>query len=97
MFCPLALSKYALRTHARLVASTPPSNRYPRQADYKPFVLTVMMAASSSFITPIGYQTNTMVWAPGGYKFSDFIKLGTPLSVLNLVVGSFLMPYVFPF
>ncbi|CAM9894456.1 unnamed protein product [Sphacelaria rigidula] len=59
--------------------------------------MTVMMAASSSFITPIGYQTNTMVWAPGGYAFGDFIKLGTPLSVLNLVVGSFLMPYVFPF
>lgn len=69
----------------------------PVQVDYKPFVVTVMMAASSSFITPIGYQTNTMVWRPGGYKFSDFIKLGAPLSLLNLLIGSFLMPYVFPF
>lgn len=67
------------------------------QVSYKPFVLTVMMAASSSFITPIGYQTNTMVWAPGGYKFSDFMKLGTPLSLLFLVVGSTLMPILFPF
>lgn len=64
---------------------------------HKPFVLTVMLAASSSFITPIGYQTNTMVWAPGGYKFGDFIRLGTPLSCIYLVVGSFLMPHLFPF
>ncbi|CAM9577422.1 unnamed protein product [Scytosiphon promiscuus] len=67
------------------------------EVSYKPFVLTVMMAASSSFITPIGYQTNTMVWAPGGYKFSDFIRLGTPLSLIYMVVGSFLMPCLFPF
>lgn len=67
------------------------------QVSYKPFVLTVMMAASSSFITPIGYQTNTMVWAPGGYKFSDFIRLGTPLSLMYMVFGSFFMPHLFPF
>ncbi|CAM9951151.1 unnamed protein product [Ectocarpus sp. 6 AP-2014] len=66
-------------------------------ASYKPFVLTVMMAASSSFMTPIGYQTNTMVWAPGGYEFSDFIRLGTPLSLIYMFVGSFLMPCLFPF
>lgn len=64
---------------------------------YKPFVLTVMMAASSSFITPIGYQTNTMVWAPGGYAFSDFVRLGTPLSLIYMVCGSFFMPHLFPF
>lgn len=67
------------------------------QVDYKPFVVTVMMAASSSFMTPIGYQTNTMVWVPGGYKFSDFFRLGAPLSLLNLVVGGSLMPFIFPF
>ncbi|CAB1114864.1 unnamed protein product [Ectocarpus sp. CCAP 1310/34] len=66
-------------------------------ASYKPFVLTVMMAASSSFMTPIGYQTNTMVWAPGGYDFSDFIRLGTPLSLIYMIIGSFLMPCLFPF
>ncbi|CBN75631.1 sodium/sulfate symporter [Ectocarpus siliculosus] len=66
-------------------------------ASYKPFVLTVMMAASSSFMTPIGYQTNTMVWGPGGYEFSDFIRLGTPLSLIYMIVGSFLMPCLFPF
>ncbi|CAN0127521.1 unnamed protein product [Pylaiella littoralis] len=67
------------------------------EVSYKPFVLTVMMAASSSFITPIGYQTNTMVWAPGGYEFSDFVRLGTPLSLIYMVCGSFFMPRLFPF
>eukprot|EP00903_Cladosiphon_okamuranus_P007706 g7468.t1 len=64
---------------------------------YKPFVLTVMLAASSSFITPIGYQTNTLVWGPGGYKFTDFIRIGTPLSLIYLVLGCLLVPRVFPF
>lgn len=55
-----------------------------------------MFAASSSFITPIGYQTNTLVWGPGGYKFTDFVKIGTPLSLMYLVLGSILIPLVFP-
>lgn len=67
------------------------------QVSYKPFVLTVMLAASSSFITPIGYQTNTLVWGPGGYRFTDFIRIGTPLSLIYLVVGCLLVPRVFPF
>ncbi|CAM9142570.1 unnamed protein product [Hapterophycus canaliculatus] len=64
---------------------------------YKPFILTVMLAASSSFITPIGYQTNTLVWGPGGYKFTDFMKIGTPLSLIYLVLGCLLVPRIFPF
>eukprot|EP00752_Nemacystus_decipiens_P012020 g10655.t1 len=64
---------------------------------YKPFILTVMLAASSSFITPIGYQTNTLVWGPGGYKFTDFIRIGTPLSLIYLVLGCLLVPRIFPF
>lgn len=91
---PFWLTTFCIQ-HAAL--HRPPALPIHPQVSYKPFVITVMMAASSSFITPIGYQTNTMVWAPGGYKFSDFIKLGTPLSLLNLVVACFLMPYVFPF
>lgn len=67
------------------------------QVSYKPLVLTVMIAASSSFITPIGYQTNTLVWGPGGYKFTDFMKIGTPLSMVYLVLGSLLIPRIFPF
>lgn len=65
--------------------------------DLMPFVMAIMMAASSSFSSPIGYQTNLMVMGPGGYRFSDFIRVGLPL---NLIVGAttvLLAPMVFPF
>ena len=48
--------------------------------------LTVTFAASNSFMTPIAYQTNTMVYAPGGYRFTDFVRLGTPLSVIMTLI-----------
>jgi di/tricarboxylate transporter len=52
--------------------------------DPRPFILAIMIGASCGFITPIGYQTNLMVYGPGGYKFIDYVRLGTPL---NIVVG----------
>ncbi|CAD2077350.1 SLC13 family permease [Phocicoccus pinnipedialis] len=55
--------------------------------DYLGFVITVTIAASSSFMTPIGYQTNLIVYGPGGYKFSDYIKVGAPLSFLIMIVS----------
>jgi di/tricarboxylate transporter len=64
---------------------------------YLPFVIAVMMAASAGFATPIGYQTNLMVFGPGGYRFSDYLKVGVPLDLLVGAVTVGLVPLVFPF
>ena len=62
-----------------------------------PFAVAVMIAASASFITPIGYQTNLMVYGPGGYQYSDYLKLGLPLSILVAMVSLWLIPLYWPF
>ena len=64
---------------------------------YMPFVITIMMAASASFATPIGYQTNLMVYGPGGYRFSDYIRFGLPLNLLAGAVAVLVAPLVWPF
>jgi di/tricarboxylate transporter len=65
--------------------------------NYMPFVIAVMMAASAGFATPIGYQTNLMVYGPGGYRFGDYVKIGVPLDILVGVVTVGLAPLVWPF
>jgi di/tricarboxylate transporter len=62
-----------------------------------PFIITIMVAASAGFATPFGYQTNLMVYGPGGYRFSDYIKIGVPLDLAYLVVTVALVPVFFPF
>ncbi len=62
----------------------------------EPLALAIMMMASASFLTPIGYQTNTMVYGPGGYRFSDFGRLGFPLTAVALTITILLTPVAFP-
>ncbi len=64
---------------------------------FMPFVIVVMVGASCSFISPVSYQTNLMVYGPGKYSFGDFVKIGIPLSILVGVITVFLTPVFFPF
>lgn len=65
--------------------------------NFMPFALVIMVAASSSFATPIGYQTNLMVYGPGGYKFTDFIRIGLPLNLIIAAITISLVPYIWVF
>ena len=66
------------------------------EANPTPFVITVMIAASASFITPFGYQTNLMVYGVGGYRFSDYVRFGLPLSIIVFMVTMLIVPQVWP-
>jgi di/tricarboxylate transporter len=65
--------------------------------DFMPFAVTLMVGASCSFISPMGYQTNLMVYGPGRYNFMDYVRVGVPLTVLVGIITVFLTPVVFPF
>ncbi len=67
------------------------------QVATQPFVIAVMIAASCSFATPIGYQTNTMVYGAGGYRFGDFIKFGLPLNFIVFGISISIIPFVWKF
>ncbi len=64
--------------------------------DPRPLVVAVMIAASCAFATPIGYQTNTLVYGPGGYRFTDFTKVGLPLNLSMAVIVSLIIPLIWP-
>jgi di/tricarboxylate transporter len=65
--------------------------------EFMPFVITIMMAGSASFATPLGYQTNLMVYGPGGYRFGDFVRIGLPMNALVGLATIILTPLVFKF
>ena len=63
----------------------------------KPFIVGVCFGASACYATPIGYQTNLMIYGPGGYRFHDYLKMGIPLNILVLVLGTLFIPTIWPF
>jgi di/tricarboxylate transporter len=65
--------------------------------DPRPFVIATCIAASASFATPIGYQTNTYVYGAGGYRFTDFTKIGLPLNIICFVVATIFIPMIWEF
>ena len=65
--------------------------------DWTPYAFAIMMGASASFATPIGYQCNMMVYGPGGYRFSDFLKIGIPMNIAGWIICSLLIPMIWPF
>ena len=66
------------------------------QADFMPFAVAITMGASASFATPISYQTNLMVYSPGGYHFRDYLRFGLPLNLLLAVITLILIPRIWP-
>ena len=65
--------------------------------DPRPFIIGVCFGASACFATPIGYQTNLLVYGPGGYRFSDYLKMGVPLNLLVLIMSTLFIPKIWPF
>lgn len=65
--------------------------------DARPFIVAVAFAASAAFATPVGYQTNTIIYAPGGYRFGDFMRLGLPLNIVFCTLTTLLIPEFWPF
>ncbi len=87
-----------LSNNAVAVIYTPVAIELARSLDLdpRPFAVAVMFSATLAFATPVGYQTNMMVYGPGGYKFYDYMKIGIPLNIICWLVASALIPLIWP-
>jgi di/tricarboxylate transporter len=89
----------AVSNNAAAVLAFPLAQAAAQQlgVDFMPFAICIAMAASAGFAMPLGYQTHLMVYGPGGYRTSDFLRIGVPLDVLIMVTTLAITPFVFPF
>ncbi len=93
-----ALLTELMSNNATAVVLTPVALQVAAQSGMNPYALLValMFGASASFMTPIGYQTNTLIYGPGGYQFKDYLRIGIPLNLLLVGVASLLIPVLWP-
>ena len=96
-FLGLAMTE-VLSNNAVAVILTPIAIELATQLDHDPraYVVAVMFSASVAFATPIGYQTHMMVYGPGGYKFTDFIRVGIPLDIVTGITACLMIPLLWP-
>src|SRR5262249_827381 len=96
-FLTMALTEF-LSNNATAILITPIGIALARNCgvDPRPFGVAVMFAASASFATPIGYQTNTFIYTAGGYRFVDFVKVGLPLNLILWAVATVIIPLFWP-
>ncbi len=96
-FLGLVLTEF-LSNNAVAVIYTPVAIELAQKMghDPRPFVVAVMFSATLAFATPVGYQTNMMVYGPGGYRFSDYMRIGLPLNVIVMFVCAALIPLIWP-
>lgn len=93
-----SLMTEVMSNNASAVVMTPVAIFTAAEVGMNPYALlvAVMFGASASFMTPVGYQTNALIFGPGGYRFSDFLKVGGPLNLLLLLAASILIPILWP-